>query len=167
MGDPYDNDVDLDMPRERKLPNERFDLLCGECQAPMVLRFSQKYEQHFYGCSRYPECPGTHGCHKDGRPNGIPANKATKKSRIKAHSVFDQLWRNDSPLGARRLRRRDAYTWLRKAMKLSNAEAHIGMFNSDQCEQLIHLVYQDYPKLRTRWSRLLYKEEDLDFGDLD
>lgn len=165
--DLYDNDVDLDMPREKTLPEEQFDLPCGECGSPMVLRFSTKYEQHFYGCSRFPECSGTHGCHKDGRPKGTPTNKAGKKARIKAHSIFDQLWKPDSPLGPRRLRRSDAYTWMRKAMKLSSSEAHIGMFDIAQCEQLIQLVYRHYPKLRTRWSRLLYREEDLDFGDLD
>lgn len=164
---PYDNDVDLDEPRVKQLPNELFDLPCGECQEPMVLRYSQKFENHFYGCSHYPECDGLHGAKPDGSPKGIPGNKATRKARIKAHSVFDQLWRVGSPLKGKRKSRSEAYNWMRKAMKLSHSEAHIGRFDKGQCEKLVTLVYRDFPILHTRWTRLLYDENDLDFGDLD
>lgn len=53
---------------------------CGECQAPMLLRESRFGK--FYGCTRFPECRGTHGAHPDGRPLGVPANAETKEARV-------------------------------------------------------------------------------------
>jgi hypothetical protein len=71
------------------------DLVCPECGAPMMLRYSRRYERPFYGCSRYErtKCPGTHGAHPNGEPLGIPADCATKAARHELHLVFDQLWK--------------------------------------------------------------------------
>jgi ssDNA-binding Zn-finger/Zn-ribbon topoisomerase 1 len=80
-------DVDLNEPR--KYPKERRDLVCGECGAPMILRYSHKYSGPFYGCTTFPTCRGTHGAHADGAPKGIPENRETKQARIKAHRFVD------------------------------------------------------------------------------
>jgi ssDNA-binding Zn-finger/Zn-ribbon topoisomerase 1 len=80
-------DVDLNEPRQ--YPKERRDLVCGECGAPMILRYSHKYSGPFYGCTTFPTCRGTHGAHADGAPKGIPGNKETKQARIKAHGLGD------------------------------------------------------------------------------
>jgi hypothetical protein len=32
---------------------------CPLCRAPMLKRFSPKNQSRFFGCSRYPRCPGT------------------------------------------------------------------------------------------------------------
>jgi ssDNA-binding Zn-finger/Zn-ribbon topoisomerase 1 len=84
----------------------------------------------FYGCVRFPECKATHGAHRDGRPLGIPATKATKQARIAAHDAFDRIWKEHH------MPRRAAYVWMQRAMGLSAEEAHIGRFNLEQCEQL-------------------------------
>jgi hypothetical protein len=43
-------------------------------------------------------------------------------------------------------------------MGLSHRQAHISRLTAEQCELLIGMVYRDWPKLRTRYSRLLYDD---------
>ena len=106
---------------------------CGECGAPMVLRES-RYGP-FYGCSRFPECRGSHGAHRDtGKPLGTPADRETKKARIEAHRAFDALWRS------RKMTRTQAYQWMREAMGLDKDGAHIGLFTKEQCVRLVALI---------------------------
>lgn len=144
--------MDVDLEGEVPRPKARTDLVCGDCGAPMALCPS-KYGV-FYGCTRYPECRGTHGARPDGRPLGIPANKETREARIQAHYVFDQIWKNNY------MRRREAYKWLRLNMKVSHSEAHISRFDQEQCENLIKLVYKAFPQLQTRYSRLAWEDAD-------
>lgn len=108
---------------------------CPECGGSMVLRQS-KYGL-FYGCGGYPKCRATHGAHKDGRPLGIPADKKTKQARIRAHAVFDQLWKEDH------MSRSEAYSWMQDAMGLTEDEAHIGRFTEEQCDEL-ELKVEDF-----------------------
>ena len=61
---------------------------------------------------------------------GTPGDKATKKARMRAHDVFDQLWKE------KHMSRHEAYEWMCDQMSLTREEAHIGRFNIDQCEEL-------------------------------
>lgn len=109
---------------------------CPDCGSSMVLRDS-KYGP-FYGCSEYPNCKATHGAHKNtGKPLGIPANKKTKKARMRAHDSFDQLWKD------KHMNRSEAYEWMQEAMELSEDEAHIGRFTEEQCDEL-ELKVEEY-----------------------
>jgi ssDNA-binding Zn-finger/Zn-ribbon topoisomerase 1 len=148
-----------------KFPGIVTDLLCGECGSPMQLLESGKFPSRhqnftpFYGCTKYPHCKGTLGAHPDGTPKGIPANKETRVARIRAHAVFDQIWKT------RLVKHRGAaYGWMRQAMELSKNTAHIGMFTKAQCEELIRLVFRDYPSLKTGLDRLIYDEDP--FGEI-
>jgi ssDNA-binding Zn-finger/Zn-ribbon topoisomerase 1 len=107
----------------------------------MVLR-SSKYGL-FYGCTDFPRCKAAHGAHEDGRPLGVPANKQTKRARIRAHEVFDQLWKD------RHMSRSEAYSWMQKAMGLSEGDAHIGRFTEDQCDELETKVEEHLESLTT------------------
>lgn len=98
----------------------------------MVLRQS-KYGL-FYGCVEFPNCKAAHGAHPDGKPLGTPADQATKKARIRAHDSFDQLWKD------KHMTRGEAYVWMQEAMDMTEDEAHIGKFTSDQCDELEVLV---------------------------
>jgi len=157
--EPSIEDVGLDH-YDTKYPNARSDLKCGECGSPMQLVESGKFAPKrsatgiFYGCSRFPECKGCHGAHPDGSPKGTPANKETRVARIRAHAVFDQIWKKHLVK-----HRGAAYNWMRQVMKLSKNDAHIGMFTRDQCERLIALVYRDYPSLKDALARLVYDED--------
>jgi uncharacterized protein DUF3268 len=137
-----------------RFPGMRNDLPCGECGSRMELRESRKFPQPFYGCTGFPECRGTHGAHTDGTPLGRPADKETKVARMRAHAVFDLTWKQKlvSHRGA-------AYNWMRQVMGLTHSQAHIGMFDRDQCELLIRMVYRDYPGLMDRYARLIYDED--------
>lgn len=149
--EPKSEDVSFDDYPPR-FPEARTDLVCGDCGAPMEIRPS-KYGC-FYGCTRYPDCRGTHGAHSDGRPKGIPANKETREARIRAHRVFDQIWKGQH------MSRRDAYRWMREVMHLSHNEAHIGRFDSESCEKLIAFVYEKFPTLHTRYSRIAWGDDN-------
>lgn len=122
------------------------DLTCPECGAPMVLRYSRKYERPFYGCSRYErtKCPGTHGAHPNGEPLGIPADCATKAARHELHLFFDQLWRGET----RVMSRTQAYRWLERAIDASSRqEAHIGRFTIEECHHVLRILREEFPAL--------------------
>ena len=110
-------------------------VICADCGSLMELRRS-KYGK-FYGCTRYPECRGAHGAHPDGKPLGIPANLETKQARMKAHAAFDRLWKSG------RMKRKQAYRWMRDVMGMKPHEAHIGKFSKEQCERLVERVEWD------------------------
>ncbi len=116
-------------------------VICADCGSPMNLRDSKHGK--FYGCTRYPQCNGTHGAQKDGRPLGKPADMATKDARIRAHAVFDMLWKGSRKEKKKRwysVTRTEAYEWMQNQMNLSADEAHIGLFSIDQCQSLIGYV---------------------------
>lgn len=76
------------------------------------------------------------GCHPGTtRPLGTVANEQTRNARIRAHSVFDQLW---NPVMCGKLcfnSRKRAYEWLAKRMKMHKNDCHISMFSAEQCEE--------------------------------
>ena len=117
---------------------ETGQLSCGECGAPMVLRITERFlnkdgsPKKFYGCTRYPDCKGTHAAHQStGFPMGVPADKETKEWRSKAHEEFDKLWKK---WGYERL---EAYKLLQTIMSMTEKEAHIANFTKEQCQLLI------------------------------
>lgn len=114
------------------------DLDCPDCGAKMTLRQTYKAKfgddpgrKLFYGCSRFPECKGSHGAHDCGTPLGIPANKETKRARIAAHEAFDQLWRGRKA----RMTRKEAYWKLAERMGVK--EIHIAECDKEGCERVI------------------------------
>lgn len=115
-------------------------VICPECGADMVLRTTTKYKyksgspRKFYGCSRYPLCQAAHGADPQGNPLGIPANKETKQARIVAHNKFDGYWK------AKGLHRNQAYKLLQDLMELEPKDAHIAMFNKEQCLELVKRI---------------------------
>lgn len=120
-------------------PNE-YALKCAQCGSPMRLRYSRKHDRHFYGCTSWPDCDGTHGAHPDGRPLGKPADKVTKSARMRAHEAFDQLWKGDAPL----MTRAQAYSWLEAYFDLDEGEGHIGRFTKEQCEMLVAAMLTEF-----------------------
>lgn len=103
----------------------------------------------FWGCSRYPQCKGTHGAHPDGRPLGKPADLATKKARTRAHAAFDALWRGAHRGGG--MTRAEAYEWLTAAMG-STEQVHIGALTIEECDQVVRLCLSRHfrPPLKRR-----------------
>jgi ssDNA-binding Zn-finger/Zn-ribbon topoisomerase 1 len=75
---------ELDYLREVPPTEERFDLVCPDCGAPLKLKVG-KFGR-FYGCSEWANtrCSGSHGATITGAPVGIPANKKTRALRKRA-----------------------------------------------------------------------------------
>ena len=112
-------------------PSEK-KVICGQCGSPMELR-SSKYGL-FWGCTQWPDCDGTHAAHqKTGLPMGTPADKETKQWRMKAHNIFDIYWKKWG------LDRNEAYSLLATALHIPRADAHIAMFDIEQCKKVIKI----------------------------
>lgn len=124
-------------PRGPGNPPKEYEVICT-CGAPMRMTYSTKFKDSpwFYGCSTFPKCRQTHGCHQaTGKPLGRPADKETKNWRMKAHDAFDTLWQKKG------MGRAQAYKWMRRMLDLSEEEAHIGMMNIETCQRLIVAVW--------------------------
>ncbi len=105
----------------------------------MVLKESRRFASRahpngrkWWGCPNWPGCDVTVGCHPDGRPLGVPAGKATKAARIRAHASFDRLWKSGF------MSRGDAYAWLRTARP--DLPKHIAEMNAEQCAEVVKTV---------------------------
>lgn len=100
------------------------DLICPECGRSMPLVETCWPDRPWqYRC----RCGVTHGCHPDGSPLGVPADRATRQARIDAHEVFDRLWRGGP------LHRQQAYDELAVAMGVERGEAHFGSMSVEEC----------------------------------
>ena len=64
-------------------------------------------------------------------PKGTLANSELRNKRIKAHKVFDAIWKNKI------MNRASAYRWLRDKFGLTLNQAHIGNFSDYMCNCLI------------------------------
>lgn len=123
-------------------------LKCPYCEAKAILTSSETvYHTDKYGlmyvCSNFPKCDTYVGCHKDsGRPLGTLANARLRSLRTSAHKHFDKLWK----AGFIR-NRRTAYIWLASNMNIDIDKCHIGMFNEEQCLEVIHICRNSYPTL--------------------
>lgn len=107
-------------------------LLCPGCDQPMEYHVS-RYGP-YYRCCDWPACDFTVGCHPGTtEPLGVPADGQTRRLRVEAHDLFDQIWQRGF------LTRNAAYIWMAKHMGLEEEYAHIGMFTAGQCQTLIRL----------------------------
>jgi len=88
----------------------------------------------YVGCHRHNPKHGFYGW----EPLGRLADKELRKEKTAAHRAFDQLWRGGV------FSRAKAYRWLSRKMDLPVEETHIGMFDVDQCRQVVALVNQHY-----------------------
>lgn len=152
-------DVGLDE-EDNPFPSARYDLVCGDCGSSMQIVSTPAYKRPFYGCKRFPECRGTLGAHKDGRPLGVPTNREGREARQRAHHAFDQIWKDKV------MSRDEAYTWLQKAMGLSREKAHIAMMTKEECERLLKIVTRSFPFTQDALSQILYLDDD-DYSEDD
>lgn len=152
-----------------KYPAARDDLTCPEpeCDAPMklkTLRFGPAY-----CCTAYPGCSGIHGAHPDGSPKGTPADRWTRKARIRTHDVFDPLWkdaprmyviREDDPVGydraVKRIRgaaRGRTYRYVADRLGMDEADVHIGGADLELCARIIRVCVETSPEEIRAWAK--------------
>jgi hypothetical protein len=111
---------------------------CGECGSPMSLRDS-RYGK-FWGCTRYPECRGTHGAHPNGLPLGIPADEKTKRLRMEVHAMLELQWQG---------RTKRQKNWL---LGICGRE-HIGEMDKDMLLKIKHRAMSDFQVVRDLLNR--------------
>ena len=133
------------------VPKTVEDLKCPNCGAPLA--FKQSKFGPFYGCStwRSTGCKGSVRANADGSPVGLPVDEETKRARMDAHDVFDQLWKGG------RMSRNQAYYWLARQMGLPHEKAHMGLFSKEECQRVVELVGEAL----TENEQLLMAERDL------
>lgn len=107
--------------------------ICRYCGGMVVLTStSEIYQKSRVGkiylcrsCNAYVSTqPGT------SRPLGTLANAALRLKRRETHRIFDAFW------SAQGMNRDQAYRWMAKAMNIPYRDAHIGLFEMEDCELL-------------------------------
>ncbi len=100
--------------------------------------YGKDYGSNLYVCD---PCNAYIGTHKNSdKPLGTMAKYQLRELRKRAHSLFDPLWKS------RKMSRSKAYRWLQKVMNLSSEEAHIGLFDENQCRKIIRILEARYRK---------------------
>lgn len=113
--------------------------ICPYCGAAAVLRDSIViYRVRSYGmiwicfpCNAYVGC---HKNSKDHAPLGRLANAELREWKMKAHAVFDPLWKTGT------MKRKEAYKHLAGLLGISPGDTHIGMFDVDMCKKVIEVL---------------------------
>lgn len=114
--------------------NTAVKMLCPYCNKeaeylPSEQFYGMDYKTNVYFCQ---PCDARVGTHKNSsRPLGTMANSHLRVYRQKCHALIDPYWKTGKHT------RSEVYRRMAKAMNLTSEEAHIGMFNMEQCKQLI------------------------------
>lgn len=99
----------------------------------------ERVETRYGGLFRCTEPGCTMQCW-DG-PTSTPADKETRQARIRAHEVFDRVWKSGL------MRRRQAYAWLDDVLCKPIGGAHIGMATIRECQKIEEAVGDRWPEL--------------------
>ncbi|MBK8583262.1 MAG: hypothetical protein IPL86_16035 [Flavobacteriales bacterium] len=102
----------------------------------------ETHDKYFWRCA---PCGAHVGCHPrnkntKGKPNdgkiplGSLANKELRRARNRAHAMFDPLWRKG------KMKRGEAYSWLRETLGISKEACHIGRFDVELCNRTVDAV---------------------------
>lgn len=114
------------------------EIYCDYCGKPAELVDSSVIYGRSYGHKMYlcRSCNAWVGCHKGtDKPLGRLANAELRRWKMAAHDAFDPLWKHGQFPN-----RRAAYTWLAEQMQLPVHLTHIGMFDVDQCKEVIIII---------------------------
>lgn len=117
-------------------------LVCPYCNnktehVPDTEVYNQSYGGMIYLCRN---CDAYVGCHKT-RPTealGRLANSELRAAKIQAHYYLDNLWQRKTGITKGHARGK-AYKWLRGEMGLTSELCHIGMFDVEQCKQVVEI----------------------------
>lgn len=130
------------------MPNKKM-LVCPYCNNFATLRdtsiiYGGKSYGKAYICVNYPSCDSYVGVHKGtNRPLGSLAKYTLRELRKKCHKEFDALWKNTKN---KKDNRAKCYSFLQKLMNCKKKEAHIGMFNEEQCINLLEKLENNHIK---------------------
>ncbi len=114
-------------------------LICPYCNAKSKIvdgktiypHRADLYHLKFHLCA---PCNAYVGCHaKTGEPLGRLANSQLRAWKMKAHAAFDPIWKEGD------ISRSRAYAWLAGGMNIDQDKCHIGMFDVEQCMEVVRL----------------------------
>ena len=83
---------------------------------------------------------------------GRLANAELRKYKQAAHDVFDLIWKDNH------INRTEAYTWLSQKLGIDRDFTHMGMFDVDQCKQVIELACHYLISVNEQKYRQLLKQ---------
>jgi hypothetical protein len=107
--------------------NESSNLVGGETIYP---HRPDLFSLKFYHCDTCNAYVGTHK-NSDAEPLGRLANVELRYLKSSAHRAFDPLWKEGE------FKRKDAYKWLAESMNINGSDCHIGLFDEEQCKQVV------------------------------
>jgi hypothetical protein len=89
-----------------------------------------------YACLK---CSAWVGVHKGTTVSlGRMANGTLRHYKKEAHAAFDVIWQREIEAGkSKNFARNEAYTWLAEQMGMNREDCHIGMFDENQCIQVL------------------------------
>lgn len=124
-------------------------LICQYCNAPTEYVDSNEVYRKSYGMIYLCRgCAAWVGVHKGTSiALGRVANEELRYAKKEAHFWFDGLWKHKIKGGeSKHSARSGAYKWLAKAMNVEPELCHIGMFTTEQCEEVVELCKKYYPQ---------------------
>lgn len=128
----------LDLPSNLQSQDVLTGQMCPYCGAWTVCLDSTAVYAKSYGRIYWCQpCNSWVGCHKAKRRGcealGRLANAELRTWKKAAHRHFDALWK----MSNRKNARQNAYQWLSQKMEIPPEVTHIGMFNVDQCKEVL------------------------------
>lgn len=114
--------------------------VCPYCGDKPKLVDSEVIYGTSYGMVYYCEpCNAYVGVHKhNNKPLGRLANKELREAKKQAHFYFDQIWKKGKQKGINNARHK-LYIWLSKQLNIPLKYTHIGMFDIENCNNVINL----------------------------
>jgi len=79
-------------------------------------------------------CDAYVGCHKNGEPLGILANKELRRLKKQAHALFDPIWKS------RTEKRGLLYKKLAKQLDIETKDCHFGHFEKNMLLKSISII---------------------------
>lgn len=116
--------------------------VCPYCESKTKYVDSSVVYGKSYGMIYYCEdCKAWVGVHNGtDKALGRLANAELRGWKIKAHALFDKLWRKKMQQGfSKKEARGKAYSWLTEELGIEPEETHIGFFDVDQCKKVVEL----------------------------
>lgn len=115
---------------------------CPYCRKASEFVDSEVIYGKSYGMIYYCKpCDAYVGVHKGTKQAlGRLANRELRAWKKSAHAHFDNLWEQKMQQGFSKTKaRRSAYKWLSECMRIPINRTHIGMFDVEQCSEVVEL----------------------------
>lgn len=118
---------------------DKFELAgnCPFCNGQVVFTTNDKLYGKKYGngmCYMCMNCKASVGCHKNGEPLGLLANKKMKKLKMECHSLFDPIWKS------RKASRSALYKKLAKSLEIRVENCHFGHFDTPKLNEALKVL---------------------------